>query len=93
MRKSVFIALVSVIYSLLIFDRSTGMMRYTMDGKFIDKTIIKGMPQEFALLPGGDWLFYSPYVIDDLEGLWVTDSKGDFCSTISRTTPSSRHIT
>lgn len=64
--------------NLLIFDRSTGMLRYTMDGKFIDKTPIKGMPQEFALLPGGDYLFYSPYDIDGLKGLWVTDSKDNF---------------
>ena len=64
--------------NLLIFDRSTGMLRFTLDGKFIDKVQIKGMPLEFALLPCGDYLFYSPMGIDNLKGLWRTDSKGNY---------------
>ena len=63
---------------ILIFDRSTGILRFSMDGKFIDKVQIKGMPLEFALLPSGDYLFYSPMDIDNLKGLWRTDSKGNY---------------
>lgn len=63
--------------NILIFDRF-GVLRYTMDGKFIDKAPIKGMPLEFALLPSGDYVFYSPMDIDSLKGLWITDSKGNY---------------
>lgn len=63
--------------NILIFDRF-GVLRYTMDGKFIDKAPIKGMPIEFALLPSGDYVFYGPMLIDDLQGLWLTDSKGNY---------------
>ena len=64
--------------NILIFDRSTGMLRFTMDGKFIDKVPIKGMPMEFALLPSGDYLFYSQMTIEGLKGVWKTDSKGNY---------------
>ena len=63
--------------NILIFDRF-GVLRYTMDGKFIDKAPIKGMPLEFALLPSGDYVFYSPSDFDGLKGLWITDSKGNY---------------
>ncbi len=63
--------------NILIFDRF-GVLRYTMDGKFIDKAPIKGMPLEFALLSSGDYVFYSPSDYDGLKGLWITDSKGNY---------------
>lgn len=63
--------------NLLIFDQD-GVLRYTMDGKFIDKAPIKGRPLEFALLPSGDYVYYSPSDFDGLKGLWITDSKGNY---------------
>ena len=48
--------------------------RYTFDGTFVSKTEAGFSFLNFALLPDGDFVFFTPFSHNDPNGLWLTDA-------------------
>lgn len=56
------------------------LLRYTPTGQFRDAIIVEDVPNDIAVLPNGDYLFYTPICnpANYNDGLWQTDSNGVF---------------
>ena len=62
-----------------IFDRnSKKILVYSYDGNFIRNIDLEDYPQDFAILPNGDLLYFTPQTYKGIprRGLWKTDSLG-----------------
>lgn len=55
------------------------MLVYSLDGSFLRKVAIEGLPRDFAVLSNGDYLFYTPdFMEGTYHGVWQTDKNGQF---------------
>lgn len=63
-----------------IYDQGHGMVHiYTEKGDFLRNVRIEGIARDFAVLPNGHFLFYTPDVIpENYRGVWQTDENGNF---------------
>lgn len=63
-----------------IYDQGKGMVHvYTQNGTFLRNVRIEGIARDFAVLPNGNYLFYTPDIMtDNYRGVWQTDKDGNF---------------
>lgn len=67
---------------IIVFDRGSGMLRYTMKGDFVSRVRYEYDAHDFALLPDGGYVLFNPFAKTPHGGLWSIDSQGNFKRTL-----------
>lgn len=67
---------------IIVFDNGVGILRYTMDGVFVSKVRYEYNALDFALLPDGGYVLFTPFQQTQHGGLWMIDSEGNFKRTL-----------
>jgi hypothetical protein len=67
---------------IIIFDNGSGILRYTMNGDFVSKVRYEYGAADFALLPDGGYVLFTPFAKTPHGGLWTIDSQGNFKRTL-----------
>ena len=69
-------------HHVIILDDYSGLLRYTLGGKFVSKISYSNYVLDFALMPDGGYVFYNPFAKSPDGGLWTIDSQGNFIRTL-----------
>lgn len=67
---------------IIVFDDGSGILRYTMNGDFVSKVRYEHGAADFALLPDGGYVLFTPFAKTPHGGLWTIDSLGNFKRTL-----------
>ena len=67
---------------IIVFDSGSGILRYTMNGDFVSKVRYEYGAADFALLPDGGYVLFTPFAKTPHGGLWTIDSQGNFNRTL-----------
>jgi hypothetical protein len=65
-------------HHIIVFDRGIGIMRYTLSGKFVNIVRYEYDALDFALMPDGGYVLFSPFAKTPHGGLWTIDARGNF---------------
>ena len=60
---------------IIVFDNGVGILRYTMDGVFVSKVRYEYNALDFALLPDGGYVLFTPFQQTQHGGLWMIDQE------------------
>ena len=67
---------------IIVFDSGSGILRYTMKGDFVSRVRYEHNAVDFALLPDGGYVLFTPFEKTPHGGLWTIDSQGNFKRTL-----------
>lgn len=65
-------------HHIIVFDRGSGFKRYTLSGKFVNIVRYEHDAVDFAILPDGGYVLFSPFTKTPEGGLWMVDAQGNF---------------
>lgn len=60
---------------IVIYTGNHEIMRYNTDGSFVSRAELSFNAIQFALLPNGNYVFFTPFDSYDPSGLWLTDGE------------------
>jgi len=65
-------------HHIIVFDRGSGFKRYTLSGKFVNLVRYEHDAADFALMPDGGYVLFTPFAKTPEGGLWTIDAQGNF---------------